>query len=400
MDLTHEGADYRNPPAAPGAAGGKWEANVCYFGLPTKHRLSLISRKHMSDYAFAFTDELPLPEAKKLLAFLQKPGKNGRWRDWSGEGGFEIEVKRNGLRGEELSALELPAYISSISVSSENSQKLGVAGDLPDHLFLGGDDWRVPDYDCQSAARFDIQAGEFNYPLRICHTKQTEMRFYGRSFNACEGFMIQASTKNSLTGQDSLALPTADTVNHFIDVLRGRFGFPSQDSDGILESSSIPKGGFVYYLDPSKAEWLKHGFREMMEIMIGEAASSDFKITARINIGSTLKFNGQTRNVREDAQELLQRIGEHNSYPTYDLTYYVVGPQDWRGREKSRKKWKKPIHQELGTAALENGAVATVKLRIEKEGYVFTLDFEREEDFGRFPGTKLFEKFKWNSGAE
>jgi hypothetical protein len=400
MDLTHEGADYRNPPAAPGAAGGKWEANVCYLGLPTKHRLSLISRKHMSDYAFAFTDELSLPEAKKLLTFLQKPSKGGLWRDWSGEGGFETEVKQDGVTREELAVLELPAYISSISVSSENTQKPGVVGDLPNHLFLGGDDWSVPDDDCISGVRFDIMIGELHYLLRICHTKQTEMRFYGRSFNACEGFMIETSAKNSLSGQSSLSLPEAERVDTFIDVLRRRFAFPSQDSDGILESSSISKGGFVYYLDPPKAKWLNQRFREMVQWMIAEVPSSEIKITADIDIGITLNFHGQTRNVREDAQELLKRIGEYNSYPSYDLTYYVVGPQDWRGREKSRKKWKKPIYQELGTATLENGAVATVKLRIEKEGYVFTLDFEKEEDFGLFPGTKLFEKFKWNSGAE
>jgi hypothetical protein len=399
MDLTHEGADYRNPPAAPGAAGRKWEANVCDLGLPTKHRLSLISRKHMSDYTFAFTDELSLPEAKKLLAFLQKPGKGGRWQDWSGEGGFETEVKGDGLKGEELAALELPSYVSSVSVWSEELRDINGEG-LPEDLFLGGDNWAVPDYDCNSVVRFDVMVPGLGYPLRIAHTKQTERRFFGRNFNACEGFIIETSSKNFLSGQAALVFPEAEKVAEFLNVLRKRFSFPSKDSECVVDTIPVADGGFAYYLDSLKTNWLRNSFRLMVEELINESPAPEFKISANIRIGENLTFHGQTRNVREDAQELLKRIGEHNAYSSYDLTYYVVGPQDWRGREKSRKKWKKPIHQELGTATLENGAVATAKLRIEKDGYVFTLDFENDEDFLRFPETKLFGKFKWNSGAE
>lgn len=353
----------------------------------------------MSDNLFAFTEVMPLPEAKKLLTFLQKPGKDGRWQDWSGEGGFETEVKRDGLKGDELAALELPSYISSISIWSEELRNTN-GEDLPNDLFLGGDDWPVPDYDCNSAVRFDVFIPDLGYPLRMAHTKQTEMRFFGRSFNACEGFMIQTSTEGSLPGQDSLVLPEGNKVAEFLDALRKRFSFPSKDSECVLDTLPVANGGFAYYLAPSKASWLENGFRHMIESLIHESPAAEFKITARIDIGITLNFHGQTRNVREDAQELLRRIGEHNSYASHDLTYYVVGPQDWRGREKSRKKWKKPIHQELGTATLENGATATAKLRIEKDGYVFTLDFESDEDFCRFPKTKLFGKTLWNSGAE
>jgi hypothetical protein len=138
----------------------------------------------------------------------------------------------------------------------------------------------------------------------------------------------------------------------------------------------------------------------MVETLLNETTSDGFKMSVEIVIGGTMKFHGESRNVREDAQELLHRIAEKNSYSSYDVTYHVVGPQSWKDREKSRKKWKKPIHQELGTMTLEDGVSATVKLRIEKEGYVFTLDFEDVDGLAAFRETKLFQKTHWNLGAE
>lgn len=354
----------------------------------------------MSDNLFTFTSTLSLADAKKLLAAIQKTGKDRQWQDWSGEGGFETEVKCEGLSASELAKLELPLYVSSIYIVSREMYGTANGSSLPRSLFLGGDEWTVPAYDCNSSIRCIVVLRGLDYPVYVCHTKQTERRFYGRKFNACEGFMIEARLSPEFSEVDFSTMPSAERVKEVLEELRVGFQFPGEGAKGILEYRPLGNGGFVYYLDPAVNDWPNHGFKDMVEKLMAESPLPSSELRAQIDIGSTLKFHGETRNVRDDAQVLLERIGLHNSYASYDLTYYVVGPQDWRGREKSRKKWKKPIYQELGTATLENGAVATAKLRIEKDGYVFTLDFQKEEDFFHFPETKLFEAVQWISGAE
>lgn len=76
-------------------------------------------------------------------------------------------------------------------------------------------------------------------------------------------------------------------------------------------------------------------------------------------------------------------------------------PETWPKREKRRKKWKDTILQEMGELSLENGSVAEVKIRIEKEGYIFILAFDDDEDgYMNFPDTKMFKKEEWMSGDE
>ena len=350
----------------------------------------------MSDNLFVFTETLPLPDAKKLLATLQKPSKSGSWQDWSGEDGFITEVKLGPVCGSVVEKIHLPSFVVGIFISVDE-QKLNHPNAIPDSLFLGGDDWVIPGHDCHSAVRFEIVEPELVYPMRYGYEKRTNMRFFGRKNNVSDRLTIIPCFEFRAPDH---ALPPRETVDLIAKKMQDRFQTPGMTDQGFLESYSTWAGGFEYDFDPEKSNWLRVNFRKMVEKLVKETPADSFKICVHLDIGGTARFHGESRNVREDAQELLRRIPEKNAYSTYDITYYVVGPQDWKGHEKSRKKWKKPIHQEIGTMTLEDGVSATVKLRIEKEGYVFTLDFEDVDGLAAFRETKLFQKTHWNLGAE
>lgn len=44
--------------------------------------------------------------------------------------------------------------------------------------------------------------------------------------------------------------------------------------------------------------------------------------------------------------------------------------------------------------------MAKVSLAIEKDGYVFFLNFDNDDDYIKFYHSKLFQKTQWHSGAE
>lgn len=117
-------------------------------------------------------------------------------------------------------------------------------------------------------------------------------------------------------------------------------------------------------------------------------------------IGGAAWFEGEMHNVRDDALSFLGRIAQADDLSVYDITYHSLGPRSWKDREKFRKKLKEPGHEQLGKLTLETGAVAEVGLGIEKEGYVFYLDFGNDDDLIKFYHSKLFQKTKWHSGAE
>jgi hypothetical protein len=348
----------------------------------------------MSDNLFVFTETLPLPDAKKLLGILQKPGKKGAWQDWSGEGGSDREVKLECVSESAIGKIILPNYINSIRVEV-NEDQLSNSSAIPEAIFLGGDDWVIPDYDCDSSVRFEIIQPKLAYPMLYSFSKLTNMRFF-RNYNVCDQFFIETSFASTQFPER----PSAEAVEPVVNELKDRFRIPGTTDEGFLGELTMSSGGLCYDFEPMKNKWRSEKFRNMVETLVSEVTSDSFKMFVDIAIGSMMKFHGESRNVREDAQELLKRISEKNSYSSYDVTYHVVGPQDWKSRENSRKKWKKPIHQELGTATLEDGTTATVSLRIEKEGYVFTMDFENVDGLAAFRETKLFQKTHWNLGAE
>ncbi len=157
---------------------------------------------------------------------------------------------------------------------------------------------------------------------------------------------------------------------------------------------------FEHQFEISMFEELRGLVQEMVTKMVRDSMSDFYSVQAISNLGRSAWFQGEMHNLREDASDFLKKITHVNDYPDYDITYHALGPRSWKEREKSRKKWKQSIHEDLGTATLENGTVAKVSLCIEKEGYVFYLNFENDDDYIKFYHSKLFQKTKWHSGAE
>lgn len=354
----------------------------------------------MSDDLFVFTETLPLSDAKKLLAALQKPGKKGAWQDWSGKGGFETEVKLSGLTGRQVGELQLPIFCSRLML--ETSDWIQPRNNLlPEFLFLGGDEWTLPEYGDSNKIQLIVFIKELNYPVWVSYQNECSMQFM-RSYNICRIMEVYtgASRFTHVPIQINSEEPSAEQFDAYMNKLWRRYDIPNRLSPQCLEfydNGTLRWGG---HFSPTETDWFVTNFRKMIQDLIVESPAESYLVRAFADLGLMSKFHGKVVNVTNDAQGLLKCVAQRNSYDSYDVTYSVVGPQNWRGREKSRKKWKRPINQDLGVLTLEDGTTATVSLRIEKEGYVFTLEFEDIDGLAAFRETKLFQKTHWNLGAE
>jgi hypothetical protein len=248
------------------------------------------------------------------------------------------------------------------------------------------------------------------WPVFVALKRSTDWRYFGRSFNDSVGIWIYVSPAE---GNHPVARsprmtygppPEIDTILKFFKDLTEVHSLPNENSKGLLETrlhlATPTNPVFEHQFEISTFDDLRVLVQEMVTKMIRDSMSDFYSVHACSDIGGTAWFEGQMHNVREDALSFLKQIAHLNDYPEYDITYHALGPRSWKDREKARKKWKKPIHEDLGTATLENGAVAKVGLGIEKEGYVFYLNFENDDDFIKSYHSKLFQKTKWHSGAE
>jgi hypothetical protein len=166
--------------------------------------------------------------------------------------------------------------------------------------------------------------------------------------------------------------------------------FPDPDNQTVFRN-----GRMEAQYDLTKTSWRRNHFSAMAEEMLGRAVGQ-VRVAQRSSVGMMSWFKLGISNFREEAQELLQRTLDLNRQETYSVSYLHVGPEDWRAREKRRKKWKKLIEQELGSITFENGSRADVSLIIEAEGYRFRLDFADLESQFRFAETKAFALTQWH----
>lgn len=194
-----------------------------------------------------------------------------------------------------------------------------------------------------------------------------------------------------------------DTVKSFFTDLNKRYKLPDEQSPGWLESETVvgsELGAFYLTVNLDQFEMIQLKANDLICDLISQSSVDQYVVRAILSIGRTAKFEGEVHNVTEPARELLALAVKHNDFPTYDVTYYYLGARAWKDREKSRKKLKEPAVEQLGTVTLENGAVAVVSLGIEKEGYIFNLNFGSDDDLIRFFKSKLFQRAQWHSGAE
>lgn len=361
----------------------------------------------MSDLS-AHTDSLPLAEAKKLLSFLQKSGKNGTWTDWSGEGGTDVEFEKKSVPGDMLPSFRLPEYCPCFSVDVEVTERCKSESVRVE--ILGGNDWIPPKYGGRTDIRFWIVDPILKWPVFIALSRRSDWKYFGRPFNESVGIWIYVS---GIEGNQPIARspqmkygtpPEVDAIRKFFNDLTEVYSLPNEKSKGLLETrvhlSTDSEPVFEHHFEPGMFVELRELVHRMVAPMIQDSMSDFYSVHACSNLGSSAWFQGEPHNVKEDALAFLKRIDQMNDFPFHDITYHSLGPRSWKDREKARKKWKKPIHEELGTTTLENGAVAKVGLGIEREGYVFYLNVDNDDDLIRFFKSKLFQKAHWHSGAE
>ena len=284
------------------------------------------------------------------------------------------------------------------------SDKLRQCASLPSELLIGGDSFALPEYGDETKVYTTVVLRELDYPIRFSVSKSSGMRHYQRSFNECCGLSLSFPTAEyMMEGLKYGGLPEPPHALRVVEKLRMRFSLPMETSRGMVEKDTFMNasmGEFSFRFEPSCYGELKRCFLEMLGDLLADSPDENYLFKASLGFGAAACFEGETHNVSPVIRDLLPLVQDVNDYPAYNLTYYPCGPRNWRDREKSRKKLKSPGIEDLGTLTMENGVVATVSLRIEKEGYVFYLNFESDDDIINFYDTKLFQKTKWHSGAE
>jgi hypothetical protein len=244
----------------------------------------------------------------------------------------------------------------------------------------------------------------------VALSKNTGWRFHGRPFNDSVGIWIYVSAaegNHPVVRSPQMTYgspPKTEEIIKFFSDLTDVYSLPNENSKGLLETrvhlATPTMPVFEHQFEISMFDDLRGLVDKMVTRMIRDSMSDYYSVRAYSGIGGMAWFHGEMHNVREDTMALLGQIAHVNDYPEYDITYHSLGPSSWKDREKARKKWKEFIHEDLGTVTLENGAVAKVSLSIGKEGYVFYLNFDNDEDYIKFYHSKLFQKTKWHSGAE
>lgn len=353
----------------------------------------------MSDLS-AYSECLAIQDAKKLLGFMEK---NRRWTPWSDEGGSEIEVKLENVMANELANIALPEYCSSIDINT--GTVIRSRSDPFDSLLITGNDWMPPEYGDGTHVSFCAFAEGIGEFIDITISKSSGMRHYSRPYNYCCEFNVQWARVNLRPDSEVFSSvqyknPGPSEVESFLRDLWSRYSLPDEKSSGWLETRRFEGRELGYSFKIEHFDRIHGCVSDMIADLILKSPCDHYVQRAGADSGGAASFEGEVHNVTEVARDLLRRVAALNSYSTYEILYNYFGPRSWKDREKSRKKWKKAIHEELGTATLENGAVAKVSLAIEKEGYVLYLNFESDDDLIKFYHSKLFQKTKWHSGAE
>lgn len=347
----------------------------------------------------ARTDPLSIDDAKKLWRDLSKSGREHAFEEMGCSGGADVEIKHDGLGKEDLDTLNLPesCYDFHIDTASypfcENGYRVEKLPDDIRAFFLGGPDYPVPDYGWVSDVRFLLVPKGLNVPISFSYSLDNTMKVYGRTYGLChevEAMCFPDDVKGFARDVLESPLPPDNRIREVLLDIWKRFGIPWETSEGNFEQRDTPIGR-TSYLDPDHFGWGWAEFENMIRTLAVESPVKTVLTSSTANPGGGYSPSS----LKEDAEKLALMIGETCPYETYDIRYNAMMAMSWAKREKLRKKWKKPILHEVGMMTFKNGGEAEVKILIEKEGYVFVLEFSVIESVESFSKSKLFAKARW-----
>jgi hypothetical protein len=395
---------------------------------------------------FAYTSVLKPAKAKRIVAELECA------KEWTercgGTGGIARDTTSlENITRDELAKVKLPDACGFVRIS--NTRTSYDQDESPAHLFIGGDDWQLPEigfkkccvltsystkYDLPVSFLNEVSNTPFSLALLSANSgiAQSELKKVGvaeftwgkdaiRRMDTIvppENLSIADYEKESNSAKlwlQSLGIPTVRDWNQILNVnyaptYAAQIGnihkFLQGDTDGVYYAQYYARhlkydsGRFWLVYDPERFTWPEANRQTVLKSMFQDASGGKVQINGSADLGSMNWFHGATINVGKEARELLQRTLDLNTYKTYNISFLELGPETWNIREKRRKSWEKTVYQELGSATLENGVRADLRIRIEKEGYIVYLDFPDDEDMIRFQETELYKLTEWHSGAE
>ncbi len=356
----------------------------------------------MSDL-LAYTECLALPEAKKILASIKKAGKNGVWKDWSGAGGSKSECSIEGVDRSKLTELPLPEFCTYMSIYSGSVKRKKC--DAFDTTVLGGNTCVLPEFGMSTNISYCIFVKTLGAFVLISLVKESGMLYFGRMFNYCCEFNVKWATHNlkpdiEVPEDFRDKTPTALEIEAFFADLWRKYELPDGSSVGWLETRKFEGLELGYSIEVEHFGEIQQLVHRMAGDLISESPCEEYVVRSYAFVQDHSESKDEIKNVTGLAKDLLRSVSEHNTYESYEVSYSYLTSRSWKDLEKARKKWKKPVVEQLGTATLETGAVAQVRVVTEKDGYVFYLDFENDDDLIKFYHSKLFKKAKWHSGAE
>ncbi len=346
-----------------------------------------------------YTKTLPLDQSKHLLTAIQKPGKQAQWIVGCGDsGGVMTEVEYNNIFLDELVKIKLPSYCSSIDILAK---KIVTAASLPTHLLMCGDEWSLWGGGGCRFVEIAYISKWMRLPVSIRFTHDNQGRYYGRDWNLVSEFSMSAGWyagyAKYLPDFDSEKWKVEDAeVISRLEGYQAQYGLKSEDMSCLLGVKKYP-GSIEYFLDPHYSYWKE--YEQKMRAICADDAEGDVIVVANEGVGGFSTVSRGPRNILDEVKKVMG-FAINSEYQKFDLDYYTVKPESWVAREKRQRKWKKPILQELGVLNYKDGGEVAVKIIIEKEGYVFVLNFEDYDSYMRFPDTLLFKKFEWISGHE
>jgi hypothetical protein len=237
----------------------------------------------------------------------------------------------------------------------------------------------------------------FNKAVSLRLSKQAGMRWFEREYDKCLEISMGLGNLLYLISLDEVNA-NCGSEESLMKLWKIMF-LPDEQADGFLEAVHY-ENSHDYYFDPLAFPASDDLIRQVVNKLIDESPIKRLYVWGQAELGGQALLSGQSVDVTESARDLLVKVAAQKSYSLYDISFSYLGPRSWRDRERSRKKWKKAIHEELGTVTWENGAMAKASLGIEKDGYIIYLIFDSDDDLIEFTNSKMFQKTKWHSGAK
>jgi len=349
------------------------------------------------------TKTLPLTKAKQLLAAVKKPGKKGAWCDYGGEDGVLTEVDHEHLSFEQLKKIQLPEFCCCIRASSQVT--LNSVEDFPvsfDVFRKGSPLWQQG---ASNFVRVRYISRRFNSPVSVCFSQETESQYSRTNWDAaCEFTMSWGTRGTRMADREGLTSKKdwpekeqecTSEMNSFIQ----KYAIPQDGSEGVIIVQRYQESMRV--IMNLQHPWVADNHEYMIRELCKEDALGPIHLTTSFSLGAALTWvKGGKQNIRNEALEIIELMQKREDSDDFSVLYSMLKPEDWRKRETRRKKWKEPILQELGNLTLENQTIAQVRILIEKDGYVFIIDFSDDDEAMLFPDTRLFKKVEWHSDVE